>query len=559
MKGTKRDKLLKKRIKRRSYGAVLVSKLIPCLMIGAALSAAACFVIYKISAPLMHETNTSQQYFLENNLVSEYDRYNGENYEQRVINTLYSYSSYNTFANQEAYELFDAESGQRLMRSEFIGQACVHTGKENTQPPDYYYCDTSSFREPFERFEKWYDEYRYDPGSVLGMSFDDFYVRDDGTFLPGKGTTSLTTFSSSGFFGEDNNSNSDDKTVVLDTFDLTPSDTSGMTHCTTGESMFTFANLVGEPGDSIAISLLDEHRDYLDSMSHSSVHSELDFGQSFSVFRTKLALPNGKNYYLYTSYFTDSSAYIKRLFLIVCGAVTALSVIVALLRAYSTYMKEQTHFAMEDYRRDMTNTMAHDLKTPLMAISGAAENMKNITDEEKRMHYADMILSNVDYMNGIIGSVLELAKTEQITRTKKEPVDLKALTEKSAARYSDVIEEKGITLTVEGEGTVKADSSMMGQAVENLISNAVKYTTKGGSINVSISGKEYTVENDSHEVSDKTAEELWKPFVKGDNSRSAKLGSGLGLSIVKNICENQGFTPTLKKGGGKFAVTIKFR
>ncbi len=551
MKQTKREKLLKKKIKRRSYGGVLVSKLIPCLVIGGIVSAVACFVTYKLIAPIVHETNLSQQYFLENNLVSEYDNYNGENYEQRVIDYLYALSNSNTY--QSAYELFDAENNERIMRSEFIGWACVHTGKTKTQSPDYYTCDTSLMGEAFEHFEKYYDDYFEDVDSYVSMGFEDFYIKDDGTFLPGKGEISLTTFSEPGLTG-----NSEENTETLESFDFTPADTSGMTHITSGESVRTYANVRGEPNDSIAMKMLDQHRAYLDSSSHSSVHSELGFAGSYSVFRTKLTLPNGKNYYLYSSYYVDESGFCKTAFAVICGFVMFISLVIAFLKAYSTYTKEQAHFAMEDYRRDMTNTMAHDLKTPLMAISGAAENMKNTCDEEKRLHYADMILSNVDYMNGIIGSVLELAKVEQLTRTKKEPVDLRALTEQTAKMYEDVLAEKEIHLNIDGSATVKADSSLMKQAVGNLVSNAVKYTIDGGSIDIKLSDKSLAITNDSREVTNKTPEQLWQPFIKGDNSRSEKLGSGLGLSIVKNICELQGFEPQIEMKDKKFTIMIKF-
>ncbi|SDA20775.1 Histidine kinase-, DNA gyrase B-, and HSP90-like ATPase [Ruminococcus sp. YE71] len=550
MKKDKREKLLRKPLKRRSYGAILLKRLIPCLIVCGALFPLAIWAAGQIYIATMHEGNLTNQYFTDEQLRDEYDLYNGDNYEQRIFHSLYVKSGDSFGINETAYEVYDSDTGELLLRTEHKGIAQVKTDNEMTKSPVYYYCDRKYLGDVYDKYLDIMAN--KDKNAQISMGFEDIYISDDGTFLPGKGSINTLSPERSEVVLEDEYT--DDTSF---SFDLTPDNTTGLTHLECGMNR-TYAGLYGISPDSNAFRILDDKLPFMTATNHSSLFGEFDYGCAYSIIRDKVLLPNGKSYMICACYYDDGSAYCIKYAVMFGSAITLITVIIALLTAYRTYMKEQAHFAMEDYRRDMTNTMAHDLKTPLMAISGAAENMKNITDEEKRMHYADMILSNVDYMNGLIGSVLELAKVEQITRTKKETVDLKTITEETAGKYTDVLKEKNVSLNISGSGTVKADSSLMRQVIENLFSNAVKYSVEGNSIDIEISSKSYTISNQSRELTNKTADQLWQPFVKGDNSRSEKLGSGLGLSIVKNICDSEGFKTDLTMNDGKFTVTITF-
>ncbi len=236
----------------------------------------------------------------------------------------------------------------------------------------------------------------------------------------------------------------------------------------------------------------------------------------------------------------------------------ALALAAAFLEAKAEYAKLKAHYDNEDFRKELTNTMAHDLKTPLMAASGYAENLLNGSNPEKNQHYTEAILENIEHMNSIITDVLELSKLEAGTEIiQKNPVSLLKITNDILSRYQSPVSEKNLRVTVSGTGTVKADESLVKRAAENLISNAVKFSDRSGEITIEISDSAYSVSN-SFTGEIKNADELTKPFVKGDASRSSKNGSGLGLSIVRNIAEIHGFKLSVSASDGRFTAKIGF-
>lgn len=280
----------------------------------------------------------------------------------------------------------------------------------------------------------------------------------------------------------------------------------------------------------------------------------VDSGDYF--FQSTLEI-NGKKYNLYSNVSTDILGFSAEYILITTLIVFLMCIVIAVFSAYREYRNYRGYYEMDEYRRNMTTALAHDLKTPLTAIYGYAENLKNNVHTEKKDYYADAVLENVQYMNGIITKTLELASLETGERkVRAETINLTEISTELFRKYQPQTENRNISFTINGQAEIKGDKAMLSQAMENLISNAVKYTADGGKITVETDKKYFSVSNDiSGNIN---ADNLSEPLQKSDSSRSNRNGSGIGLSIVKNICKLHKFSFETKVENNVFTATIKF-
>ena len=272
---------------------------------------------------------------------------------------------------------------------------------------------------------------------------------------------------------------------------------------------------------------------------------------------------SGKEYVIITR-ITDDFLHTYLSFIVLISFVYILiDIVVCFMLSNLSYSKLKVFYQNEDYRKALMNSMAHDLKTPLTVMSGYAENLKENVQTEKREHYADSILENTAYMNGIITDVLELSKVED-TNSKDgfEKTDFCEIAKESAKRYSSALEDKNISLDIKGSFIRKANKKGMERVFDNLIGNAVKYTKNDGFIKIYAKDKPFSrheliIENTPIAPLSVKPETLWEPFVKDDSSRSENNGTGLGLSIVRNILSSYGIKAKIQSSGSVFKIIIK--
>lgn len=245
------------------------------------------------------------------------------------------------------------------------------------------------------------------------------------------------------------------------------------------------------------------------------------------------------------------------------AVVTALTFIIPMLLVLVICIirnvKNKARYAFEDYQRGLINNLAHDLKTPLAVIGGYAENLQELRKDsgsEKELKYISSIMNNVSYTDDIIAKTLELSENEQMKKLNKKKVDIKALTERLLDKYRAALDERNIELKTDLGGQVSADEDVLAAAVENLISNAVKYTRDDGVITVTADKKRLCIVNDVTEYVD--TKDLLMPFVKGDKARSDKRSHGLGLAIASSAAARNGFNLNVSCKGKKFTATIDF-
>ncbi|APG27574.1 hypothetical protein A7E78_06825 [Syntrophotalea acetylenivorans] len=197
---------------------------------------------------------------------------------------------------------------------------------------------------------------------------------------------------------------------------------------------------------------------------------------------------------------------------------------------------------------DVTNNVAHDLRSPVTRMRGLAET--TLTGDQSLEEYRDMagaVVEESDRLVGIINVMLEIAETDAGLRPPaQKPVDIKEIIQDVAELYSSVAQDKGISLTTkipEIDLIVYGDRSCLQRALANLLDNAIKFTQQGGQVVVSAHTENQhlvvkVVDNGPGIPKDDLVR-IYDRFFRGDQSRSTP-GNGLGLTLVQSIVHAHG-------------------
>lgn len=193
-------------------------------------------------------------------------------------------------------------------------------------------------------------------------------------------------------------------------------------------------------------------------------------------------------------------------------------------------------------KSDFFANASHELKTPITVTLGLSELIlaKEGVDENVRTQ-VERIHKEALRMSQLITDMLRLSRLEQHGEVKREPVDLRTVADEVIAELNSRIAEKGLTVTVSGDGTVQAAPERIYELLTNLCSNAVNYNVDGGRLEVAITEQDgrtvLTVRDTGIGIPKEHLSRVCERFYRVDKSRSKKTGgTGLGLAIVKHIC-----------------------
>jgi two-component system phosphate regulon sensor histidine kinase PhoR len=226
---------------------------------------------------------------------------------------------------------------------------------------------------------------------------------------------------------------------------------------------------------------------------------------------------------------------------------------------------------LEKVRKDFVANVSHELRTPLTSIKGFVEALKDgaISDPEQSQRFLSVISQHTDRMNQIISDLLQLSLIESKgIELKIETFSLKELAEEVVSSLKRSAEKKSQSLKIEmesGDQMVMADRYRIGQALTNLVDNAIKYTPEKGSIRIEIRDKgdraEIAVIDNGTGIPPQDLSRIFERFYTVDKGRSRELGgTGLGLSIVKHIVEAHGGMVRVQSQLGKgseFGFSLK--
>ena len=209
----------------------------------------------------------------------------------------------------------------------------------------------------------------------------------------------------------------------------------------------------------------------------------------------------------------------------------------------------------EERRYLMISNIVHDLKTPMTTVYGYAKALNDgIVPDSKKPEYLDAIMAKSDRMNEVIALLLDYVKLDGEGFTiKRARIDLCELVRSCCAFCYTDIESAGDEVDIdipEKPLYISADSVQLSRVLTNLITNAIRHNDSGIKIKVSITSENYNTAEDvrvfvadtGKEIPSPLNEQIFEPFVTGDESRSSGAGTGLGLPLSVRICEMHDFS-----------------
>ncbi|MEM5786576.1 MAG: ATP-binding protein, partial [Syntrophobacteraceae bacterium] len=204
--------------------------------------------------------------------------------------------------------------------------------------------------------------------------------------------------------------------------------------------------------------------------------------------------------------------------------------------------------------REVTDSLAHDLRTPITSMRGMAElSLRAHRSQDDYREALCEIMEQLDGLLNLFNSILDVAEAENgALALRKENVRMDLLAEQVLQTFEPVARDKGISLEarISPNLLVKGDQSRLIQVLVNLVDNALKYTPSGGNIRLVMepdaAGQEViiTVADSGIGVSDKDLPHIFERYYRSDKSRSG-TGFGLGLPLVRGIVLSHGGSVTV--------------
>ncbi|MFC5467686.1 sensor histidine kinase [Cohnella suwonensis] len=247
-----------------------------------------------------------------------------------------------------------------------------------------------------------------------------------------------------------------------------------------------------------------------------------------------------------------------------------------LQRSYVTLEEAKRELErMEQSRTQLVSNISHDLRTPITLLRGYLEALKDnvISDPVKRDHTIRSMLAKVEGLNALIQDLFDLSVLEaRKVELTLEHIPLSGWIQRLTEQYGLEMQEKGIGLasSLDEEGRpgakVLVDIRRMDRVFANILYNAIRHTPPGGEIRIAMqafadrSEMEVAVSDNGAGIDPEDLPFIFDRFYKKDKSRhSSSGGSGLGLSIAKEIVELHGGSISacnLPAGGSEFRIVV---
>ena len=234
-------------------------------------------------------------------------------------------------------------------------------------------------------------------------------------------------------------------------------------------------------------------------------------------------------------------------------------------------IKEAVEISMKDERMkgDLITNVSHDIKTPLTSIINYVDLIKREqVNDEKIRSYIQVLDEKSQRLKQLTDDLVEASKISSGNISLNfEKINLVELMNQTIGEFSEKFDAKRLTAVMNvnvQNSVIEADSRRMWRVMENLFNNIYKYAMEGTRVYLTIDHLpdmtgciRVSVKNISAAPLNCSPDELTERFIRGDESRTTE-GSGLGLSIAKNLTEAQKGTFRIELDADLFTVTLTF-
>jgi signal transduction histidine kinase len=217
--------------------------------------------------------------------------------------------------------------------------------------------------------------------------------------------------------------------------------------------------------------------------------------------------------------------------------------------------------------REMSDNIAHDLKSPITRIRGISE--VSLTTGASEKEYESMAASTIeecDRLLDMINTMLVISKTEAgVNKLDTQEMDIAAVVRDACELFQSPAEDKDLRLICDAPGnfSISGDNRLIQRMIANLLDNAIKYTPVGESIEVAVQPQNthavvITVKDNGVGIGDEDISRIFERFYRCDPSRS-QAGTGLGLSFARTVARVHGgdiAVTSIPNQGSTFTVTL---
>jgi len=213
--------------------------------------------------------------------------------------------------------------------------------------------------------------------------------------------------------------------------------------------------------------------------------------------------------------------------------------------------------------KDVTNNIAHDLRTPITRIRGLAETTLNTRNIENYQEVVGVIVEECDRLVHLINTMLEIAEADAgLKKFNKVPIDIVTLARQGYEIFLPVAQDKGIHLDFKSPQEslwILGNIAHLQRVISNLLDNAVKFTGQGGGIFVEV--KEdgldvvISIKDTGIGIDQSQQVRIFEKFYRVESSR-AIVGNGLGLTFVKSIVSSLGGNTAVESVLGKGSTFV---